>query len=254
MKAIIKYILLTAVRDWLFIGLFAAILTSIGLSLFLGSVALSEQGPTQLSFLAGTTRLVLVTGMIIFICFHTRRSFENKEIDFIISRPISRTRFLLSYFISIVILSILLIIPIVIVINLLFNPNFIGSLIWSLSLFFELIIVSSFALLASLMLRTAVSAVLGCFAFYLVSRIMGFAISSIIIPAKLNNVSMNQALEITLKALSSLLPRLDQFAQSKWLIYGEASFQNISFFIIQTVIYISLLIFISIFDFNRKEF
>ena len=103
MNALIRYVLLTAVRDWLFIGLFAILIFACTISLFLGSTALSEQSSMQLVFLASSTRMILVVGMILFICFHIRRSFENREIDFLISRPISRSTLLFSYFFSFVI-------------------------------------------------------------------------------------------------------------------------------------------------------
>ena len=124
----------------------------------------------------------------------------------------------------------------------------------SLSMFFELIIISSFAILSSLILKSAVSSVLGCFSFYIISRIMGFAVSTIIIPAKLNNINFNVAIEMSLKALSSLLPRLDQFAQSKWLIYGNMDASIFTLITSQSVIYISLILLMSVIDFNKKQF
>lgn len=254
MKAILKYILLTAARDWLFIGLFISVMACAGISFFLGSTALSEQNMMQLAFISGATRLILVIGMILFICFHIRRSFENREIEFIISRPISRSTFLFAYFFSFLVLSLLLLLPIVALIYILFRPDFVGVLGWGLSVFCELVLLSTFSILASLILKSAVSAVLGCFGFYIISRIMGYAVSTIIIPAQLNNVNFNVSLEIILKALSSLLPRLDQFAQSKWLVYGSMDISDVSFFVIQSVIYVSLILFMSIHDFSKKQF
>ena len=43
MQPIIRYILLTASRDWLFLGLMILIVIAAGISMFLGSTALSEQ-------------------------------------------------------------------------------------------------------------------------------------------------------------------------------------------------------------------
>lgn len=254
MKAILKYILLTAARDWLFIGLFIAVIIASALSFFLGSNALSEQMQMQISFIASSTRLILAIGMILFICFHIRRSFENREVDFIISRPISRVTFLLAYFISFFVLSLLLLIPVIGFIFIIFRPEIMGLLAWSLSIFCELIIMSSFAILASLMLKSAVSAVLSCFGFYIIARIMGYAVSTIIIPAKLNHVNVNVALESFLKILSSLFPRLDLFGQSKWLIYGDVQIETIIFIVTQSVIYIGLILLMSIFDFRKKQF
>ncbi len=254
MLAILKYILITAVRDWLFIGILFSIFCLVALSLFLGSTALSEQSAMQLVFLSSSTRLLLVVGLILFICFHIRRSFDNREIEFIISRPISRTSFLFTYFISFSLLSFLLLLPLLFTIYFIFSPQIEGFALWSTSLYLELIIISCFAILASLILKSAVLSVLGCFAFYLVSRIMGFAISTIIIPSNLQNINFNVSLEIFLKFLSSLLPRLDQFAQSKWLIYNDFSTEVIPLILIQSAIYVALIFIMSVFDFNKKQF
>ncbi len=254
MKAILKYILLTAARDWLFIGLLAALTLVSGVSAFLGSTALSEQNSMQLAFISGSSRLVLVVGMILFICFHIRRSFENREIEFLISRPISRSVFIVAYFVSFTVLSFILLLPVAALIQLMFAPDNAGFFVWFVSIFCELVIISSFAVLASLILKSAVSAVLGCFAFYFISRIIGFAVSTIIIPAKINNLGFNGFLEIFLKGLSAILPRLDQFGQSKWLIYGDVSTGTYHFIVSQAIIYVALILLMSIYDFNKKQF
>jgi hypothetical protein len=254
MKAILKYILLTAARDWLFIGLFIAVIIASALSLFLGTNALSEEYEMKIAFIAGSTRLILSIGMVLFICFHIRRSFENREVDFIISRPISRVTFLLAYFISFFVLSLLLLLPVIGFIFVVFKPEFMGLLAWSLSIFCELIIMSSFAILSSLILKSAVSSVISCFGFYILSRIMGYAVSSIIIPAKLNNLNISTTIESLLKVLSSVFPRLDLFGQSNWLIYANIKSETLTLILTQSVIYISLILLMSIFDFKKKQF
>lgn len=254
MNSLIRYVLLTAVRDWLFIGLFMILIFTCFISVFLGSTALSEQAAMQLAFLVASSRMILVIGLVLFICFHIRRSFENREIEFLISRPIGRSTLLFSYFFSFIILSFILLLPIILFIYFFFKPNLAGLSLWGFSIFAELIIISSFAILASLILKSAVSSVLGCFSFYIISRIMGFAVSTIIIPSNLNNINFNVAIEISLKLLSSLLPRLDQFGQSKWLIYGNIDTNMFALIGGQSVIYISLILLMSVIDFNKKQF
>jgi ABC-type transport system involved in multi-copper enzyme maturation permease subunit len=93
----VRYILLTAQRDSLFLGLAASIIFASYVAFFLGSTAVVESGPTSLVYAAGISRMMLVLGLIVFICFHIRRSFENREIDLMIVHPISRTKFIFSY-------------------------------------------------------------------------------------------------------------------------------------------------------------
>ena len=142
----------------------------------------------------------------------------------------------------------------VIFLFIIFKLEFVGLLAWSLSIFCELMIMSSFAILSSLILKSAVSAVISCFGFYILSRIMGYAVSSIIIPAKLNNLDVNIIIESLLKILSSLFPRLDLFGQGNWLIYSHVKSETITLILTQSAIYISLILLMSIFDFKKKEF
>ena len=254
MRGIIKYVLLTATRDWLFLGLFFMIIIASGLSIFLGSNALSEQHLMQLAYISGSTRMILVIGMILFICFHIRRSFDNREIEFIISRPISRVSFIVAYFIAFSLLALLIAIPVSIFIGVIFRPSFTGLALWSISLYFELIMISAFSILAALILRSAVSAVMGCLAFYIISRMMGFAVASIILPGSISGINFTKFLELILKFFSLFLPRLDQFAKSKWLVYGTVEPEIINLVLIQSAIYISLILLMAIFDFQRKQF
>jgi hypothetical protein len=254
MLSIIKYILLTALRDRLFVGLYAIIFIAFGSSIFLGSNALSEQSYMQIAFISGSIRIILSTGIIIFICFHIKRSFDNREIDFMISRPISRHQFLLAYFASFHLILLFLVIPISALLIIIFKLNIINSLIWSLSIFCELSIISSFAILSALILESAILSTLTSLAFYFISRIIGFAVSTIIIPAEISKISISGSIEYLLKIISSLLPRLDQFAQSKWLIYGIDNYNIIGLISIQTIIYTGLILLMSLIDFNKKQF
>jgi ABC-type transport system involved in multi-copper enzyme maturation permease subunit len=254
MRSIIKYILLTAIRDRLFIGLYLTSLIAILTSSFLGNNSLSEQSQMQIAFISSSLRIIFVVGIILFICFHIKRSFDHREIEFLISRPVSRSKFLISYFISFHFIALLFVLPICALIIFIFKVNLLSGLIWSCSLFFELSIISSFAILASLMLQSAVASCLSSLAFYFISRIIGFAVSTIIIPAKISNISFSSSLEYLLKMISALLPRLDQFTQSKWLIYGYQSGNIFLIIVGQTIIYSSLILLMSIVDFNKKQF
>ena len=87
----IRYVLLTATRDRLFIGLLVGILVAAYISSVLGSTAMLEPEQMTLSFTAASARVIIMIGIIVFIGFHMRNAFDAKEIDVLLSRPISRT-------------------------------------------------------------------------------------------------------------------------------------------------------------------
>ena len=253
MQPIIKYILLTGLRDKLYLGIFITLIATFSLSIFLGSTVLIEAEQTTLAYIAGTSRAVIIVGMILFVCLSINRAFANKEVEFILAKAISREQFILSYLAGFLLTTALILLPLIAAIFILATVNKIGILVWSLSLFAEMWIVISFAILTSLILRNPFSSILSTLAFYLISRLMGIFVLAINLPQDFVQVK-NHLLPSVLKILSLVFPRLDLFTQSEWLSYGVADFAMVKVIALQSVIYISLMIFMAFFDFRRKEF
>lgn len=254
MKSVLKYILLTAVRDRLYIGLLIVLMGAFGISSVLGSTSLVEQAQTSIVYIAGSARMIFAIGMILFTCFYVRRSFDNKEVEFILSKSISRHNFIFAYLFGFILVALFVFIPITIAL-ILAKANIIGLQFWLLSILIEIFILISFALLASLILKNAVSAILATLGFYILSRMMAFFVLTIEIPHQYSDFnSWDRSMKAFLKFVSFIFPRLDLFAQSDWLIYGIKNYHDIIITSIQGLIYIPLLIFMSFFDFNKKQF
>jgi len=253
MKSILKYILLSAIRDKLYIGLSITLFASFCLSIFLGSSALVEQQEMTASYIAGSCRAILAIGIILFVCLNMNRAFENKEVEFIISKSISREAFVLGYILGFFIAAFLIFIPLNAAIFIVTKSNLIGLIAWSLSILLELMILISFSLLASLILKNSFSAIMASFGFYLISRMMGIFTLMIDLPSTLSEAKSN-FLKVVLKLLSSIFPRLDLFAQSKWLNYGIKDFSSLNIVFVQAFIFILLIIFMSFHDFKKKQF
>ena len=255
MKTLFKFILLTGLRDKLYLSLLIILAGIFGLSNLIGFSALSEESQMQLVYFAFLSRIVIVCGMILFICFYINKEFENKEIDFILSKPISRNAFILSYWTGFNIISLILIVPVILLTVFFNNPNMVGLLWWSISVILELMLVSTFAIVASLVLRSAVVSVLATVSFYFISRMMGFFVYSISIPKDVNAVKdWSGFSEALLKFISTVFPRLDLFGKTEWLVYGVKNNMDIWIVLIQSLIYILLMLFIAFYDFRRKQF
>jgi ABC-type transport system involved in multi-copper enzyme maturation permease subunit len=257
MKSILKYILLNAVRDRLYLGLLISLLIAFSLSIFLASTALVEEAQMTAAYIAGLSRGILSLGMILFVCLNINRAFENKEVEFILSKSISREKFILSYFLGFFIACFLIFLPLILAITILTQADKIGLLIWCFTLLAELSIVISFAVLASLIVKNSFSSILASIGFYLISRLMGMFVMAINLPAKTSEVNLEfsaKSFSLLLKILSAIFPRLDLFAQSTWLNYGVKDFSDIKIIILQFFIYLPLMIFMSFHDFKKKQF
>lgn len=255
MLTILRYTLITALRDWLFVGLFIVLSAAISISLFLASTALVEQQQMAIAYAAGISRIIVIGGLIVFVSFHVRRLFENREIEVMLSRPMSRSKFVLAYWTGFVMLGIIMVIPLILALKLLTNPHGLGLFYWAGSLMVEIALVMAFTLTSALILRSAVTSVLSSFGFYALARMMGFFTATIHTPAALlKTASLNRIMEYILEMVSVVLPRLDLFGETNWLVYGLKGVENMWIYAVQSAIYIPLLLALAIFDFQRKQF
>lgn len=253
MRPILRYILKNGLRDRLYLGLFITLIVAFSISIFLGETMLIEQQQSAVAYAAGSSRAILALGMILFVCLSMGRAFENKEIEFILSKSISRQQFILAYLFGFFLAAFLILIPLIIAIFSIGKVEILGLLLWSATLLAELLIVISFSLLAALILKNPLSAIMASCGFYAISRLMGIFTMAIELPNDLA-AAESHFLALILKIFSAIFPRLDLFAQSSWLNYGIEDFSNLKIIFWQSLIYIPLLIFMSFHDFKKKQF
>lgn len=252
MKTTIRYLLLTALRDKLFIALPAGMIVIMVLSIFLGRTSLVEQTEMALVLSAGLCRIYIMVGLILFICFHVRRSFENREIEMFLSKPMSRTSFVFCYWIGFSLIAILFVAFLLFALLIFIPSNLAGFLGFGLSMVMEGLIVTAFSLSAALILQSAVSAVLASFGFYLTGRIMGYMLAFLDRPGALQE-NIHHWADFSLAGTSMLLPRLDLFGKTIWLLRGF-DIHAVWPFLLQSAVYIPLLLFMGMYDFTRRQF
>ena len=250
----IRYVLLTAMRDRLFLGLLVGILIAAYISSVLGSTAMLEPEQMTLAFTAASARVIIMIGIIVFIGFHMRNAFDAKEIDVLLSRPISRTSLVISYWLGFSAVGICLVIPTIIMMYFVHVLSISGYMLWSLSLLLEALLVVTIALFASLTVKSGVSAVLASLAMYTLARMMGFFISTTKMGGLFETQQINDASGLVMKGISMVVPRLDFFAKSNWLIYGPKSYEDVWLVLLQAGVFIPLLLAAAVIDFKRKQF
>lgn len=252
MKTSIRYILLCALRDRLFLGLILGIFIAAMIASLLGGTAFLEEREMALSYTGGASRLMLAVGLIVFVCFHVRNAFISREIDVMLSRPISRTQLVVAYWLGFALIGTLLTVPVALALVMLKPLHWPGFIVFNASLVLETWFVVAVALFASLALKSAVSSVMACLGMYVVSRMMAFFVMST------QGAGLNSDIYIlckyVLQFLSMFMPRLDFFAKTEWLVYGLSGAHPWYLFVWQAAIFIPLLIAASVIDFRRKQF
>lgn len=248
MSATIHWVFLTALRDRLFGGVLVMLALATGISMGLAVSALTEQMEMAMSFAAGAGRFILVLGLTIFIAFHVQRMFETREIEAVLSRALSRTKFILAYWIGFSVLAVFLA-AIFAALILVFAGAGPGPLLWAGTLMAECIIVVAVAIFAGLMLERATSTVLFTVGFYALSRLSGFFIAVRKNIAEDGSEAINRVLDV----ITLFIPRLDLFAQTKWLVYAPAP-SEMSFAGAQALLFLALILSAAMYDLSRKEF
>lgn len=245
-----QYALTAAFRDKLFISFLAIVAVGISLSIFTGSSAIIEKDQFSTVFAAGGLRMAGVMGLVLFIVFYIRRSFDHRDIDFLLSRPVSRITFVLSHSLAFTVLAAFMAFVIFTSVYLSVPQKFhSGHMLWSVSLLIEFVIVTNIAFFFSMVLPSATMAALGVFGFYVFSRMIGH------IMGIMEATPGYEMLDNLLSFISIFIPRLDLMGQTAWLLYGaEGGTGGLVFIIFQGVVFSTLVILATMIDLTRRQF
>jgi hypothetical protein len=248
---ITKYILFAAMRDKLMLSLVVASLVIVSMSFFLGSSAVVEQDQFVLIYIASTLRLLFVFGISLFVVFFIRRSFENKDIEYLLSRPVGRIQFVISYIVGLIVLCSIFSIFAAGIIAFISQGFDAGAALWMYSLFCELVIMSVAALFFAMALSSPVTAILVTISFYVLSRLIGNLLG---IADDFYSGTSFELMSNGIKALSSFVPRFDLMTQSSWLLYGAEGAVGYGFVTVQGIIFVAILSCAAMIDLVRRQF
>ncbi|HAT50875.1 MAG: ABC transporter permease [Nitrospirae bacterium] len=250
--AIAKVTLLEGVRTRL-PGLVLVLLgVSVTLALFAGSLAVMEVREIQAAVLGLFLRLGGVLVMVLFVLTAQVREFHDKGVDLVLSLPIPRAGYFFGRLLGFSIIALMVAIVFAGT-TLFFAPVFQGML-WGVSLFFELLLVTTLSLLCLLTFNQVPAAFSMVMAVYLLARtvaILQWVGEGPIMPKGVITVwLMNRFID----GLAFVLPALDRFTRSDWLVYGDGGWGDLLFVMVQGSIYWALLSAAALIDLYRKNF
>lgn len=256
--SLFKYVLKAALRDRLMLAVLAVSVIGICLSIFSGSVAIIEKEQFVLAYMAGGLRIISIFGLSLFTIFFTRRSFDARDIEFLLTRPVSRFSFVLSFATGLLTLAIMtgLLLSVVIGGAAFHAGNLDGILVWCLGVTFEFMIMILVAFFFSMVLSTPVTAGLSTFGFYVLARMMGQLMA---ISHSANSIDeipglLMKVLSWSMDVVAIVIPRLDLMTQTSWLIYGGVQFSDWVFVAVQGIVFIALILLATFIDLRRRQF
>ncbi len=248
---LVKYVLTAAVRDKLILSLTLVMLVGSSLAIFLGGSAIIEKDQFSVVFAAASLRIISVFGLVLFVVFFVRRSFESKDIEFLLSRPVSRLNIIFSYAFAFAILSFVIGIAVGGAIYSV-SPHLFGygHVIWIVTIMVESVIMVNVALFFSMYISSASSASMATLGVYVLGRLMGQLLGI----SDSTLVDSSGIYAMALQLVSFITPRLDLLGQTSWLIYGYDGSYGLIEAIIQGVFFSALILLATSLDFVRRQF
>ncbi len=254
MPATLTYLLITAVRDRLFVAVVVAVALIALVGAFIADQTVIEDAETAASFVGFSVRLVVIVGIVLFVAVHVRRLFDTREILLLLSRPIGRAGFVLSYWASLSAISLMLTVPAAALLWWVADPPLDGLWVWAFTVAMEAVVMTGVALFFALGLGSVVGAVFATLAFYLLARMIGVLLAIAASDFRTRASDFDRFFDEAAGWLAMIVPRLDLYGQGRWLVYGLDDAGVILTLCVQSVVYTGLVLAAAVYDFERRHF
>lgn len=249
--AVAQYTTLEALRNrllWLVVGFVVGGFT---FAEFIGEVAITESAEFQSSFLGAVLRVSAVFMVSLFVITSMVREFNDKGLELVLSQPIARATYFVGKLLGFAGLA--LFTAALYALALLIYTPVDQALMWGISLTAELLIVMTFSLLCLFTFAHVTLALSVVMAFYVLARTI--TALQLIGQGPLGPAGQlsQQVIGWLMSGLGFLLPELDRFTSSEWLVYHTGQWQDLWPILGQSVIYVALLSGAALFDLYRKN-
>ena len=244
------YTFLEGLRNRIFWLFAVGLVCLFGLTEFVGDLAIIESSQIHALFIGSGMRLFTVATVALFVITSMTREMNDKAFELILSLPVARSTYyfgkLLGYF-ALAFIMVLLTGALLSI--------FVGTTdvsLWGLSLFCELGIVIAVSLLSLFTFINVTVSFIVVMAFYFLARSI-HAIQLISSSPILEFRTFAQKfMDFMVNALAYFLPDLYDFTRSDWLVHGIQG-HVMYHVLLQTAIYLPLLVAAGLFDLYRKD-
>lgn len=251
LRTIAKFSIWEAVRDKFLIFIFSGVAGLFLIALFIGELAITEGAMTQAAMLGSSLRLFSVFTISLFVITSMIREFNDKSFELILSHPVPRSSYYFGKFIGFSGIALIVVLMVAVCLCLFAPASMV--VLWSVSLFCELLIIIALSLLCLFSFSSITISFSVVMAFYLLSRsievIQLISNSPVLALGSISHKFMNGLLEI----IAYVIPDLYKFTQTEWLIYEIDVVSDMGIVLGQTIIYIVFISSIALFDLYRKE-
>lgn len=249
---IARFTLLEAMRTRLPWLVLAAIAIAFMASLFAREIAITDSTRVQTALFAASLRLASVFIVGLHVMTSMIREFNDKGLELVLSLDLPRWIYALGKFIGFALIGVW--IALAICLPLSFLADWREVLLWGISLALELSIIVALSLFCVITFNQIMPAATFVFAFYALSRSME-AIQLISQSSPIADTgAFHGAIEFMVDAVALLLPSLNTFSETAWLVNESGGLSMLRNVVIQSTMYIGVLLSAALFDLYRRNF
>src|SRR5688572_11755969 len=249
---IARYTLLEALRTRLPLLAVVVLLALLAASFFVESIAVAEGARFQTGFYAAGARLAGVFIVGIYVIVSITREFNDKGMDVALALDLPRSHYILGKLAGFAALAALVAITASLPLAWLAAPQ--AALQWTASLGLELAIVVALALFCVVTFGQITPAASFVLAFYLLARALTAIRLMSANPIAGADTFSHEAMRFVIEMLALVMPALDAWTQTAWLVNGHAPWTVMLQLAGQSALYVVLLAAATMFDFHRKNF
>jgi len=250
--AIARYTLLEALRTRLAALVLVTLLLLLAASFFVESISVTEGARFQTGFYAASMRLAAVFIAAVYVLVSITREFNDKNLDVLLALDLPRSHYVLGKLAGF--LAIAVLIAAAASLPLAWLAPVPAALQWAGSLAAELAIVVAFALFCVVTFNQLTPAASLVVAFYVLCRALTAIRLMSAHPLTGADTFSHQAIQYMVDALALVMPALDMWTQTAWLVDQPAPWPTLAELAALSALYVALLAGATMFDFYRKNF
>lgn len=249
-SVIALYTFQEGLRNRLFSLTAIGLICLLGLTEFVGDLAITESRQIQASLAGGIMRLFTVITVTLFVLTSMSREINDKGLELILAMPLKRSAWYFGKFLGHYGLAAVIILFAGALLVL--YADAVPVLAWVASLFCETGILIALAMLCLFTFSNITVSFVVVMAFYLLARSIA-AIQLISSSPILETKTFSQEfMNFLIDAIAWVLPDLADYTRSEWLVSGLEK-EVVVTVLIQTAVYLPLLMAAGLFDLYRKD-
>jgi ABC-type transport system involved in multi-copper enzyme maturation permease subunit len=220
-------------------------------SLFISELAVSEAVRFQTGFYAAAARLAAVFLISVYVLASITREFNDKGLEVVLALDVTRTHYICGKLAGFMVAAVLIAVIVSTPLWVLAPAGAAAS--WTASLMVELALITALSLFCVVTFSQLLPAAGFVAAFYLLARSITAMRLMGAHPISGEDTLSQQVTAALVEALAYLLPALDQWTATAWLVDASPDPAQLLGIFFQGLIYLSLLTAATLFDFHRRS-